>query len=324
MTNANDIVRIDLAQAKKDYATQGYCIVPDVLTAAELAAVRQRVDEQAAAERALGWAWEDGGQGQKGIRDYDTRLDEVVGQKGGVNQKIGMLVNKGQVFRDLVTHPTALGLVEYVLGPQFLLSSIYANIAKKGGALEALHRDAWWFPMPYRGDGDAYTRVGDRSAVMAARPPEGINIAPGACNCIWMVTDFNDENGGTRLVPGSHLRSENPDPSVPHKVPTIAATGKAGSICFFDGRLWHATGQNKTDEPRIGLLSYYCGPQIRQNDNHFLGPDPAVVAQCSDKLLDLLGYTTWGYFGKGDVLSSRRRLRAREPWVPEMRLRPQD
>lgn len=99
-------------------------------------------------------------------------------------------------------------------------------------------------------------------------------MPPCGCNVIWLLTDFTEENGGTRLLPSSHLLPDGPDSSVPYKVPTIAGTGKAGSIVFFDGRLWHGTGQNLTDEPRTRLLTFYVGPQFRQNENFFLDLDP--------------------------------------------------
>lgn len=316
---------IDLQKAKADYARNGYCIIPDLLSATEVALVRQRVLEQAAAERALGWARMDAGsiQQQRATQDQLTLLREDVSEiKGGVNQRVGFLINKGKIFRDLVTNPVILELTEHALGHDFLLSACDANIAVKGGALEGLHRDAWWCPIGYR-DGEPYVRVGDRKRNPAEpdRAPQGTNTPPACCNTIWMLTDFTEENGGTRIVPGSHLLPDTPDGSVPHKVPTIAATGKAGSVMFFDGRLWHGTGQNLTNEPRIGMLSFYCGPQFRQMENYFLGLDPAIVAEASDRLLDLLGYTTWFSYGKADNLSSRKRLRAREAWIPEMRLK---
>ncbi|WP_354202641.1 hypothetical protein [Bradyrhizobium sp. JR4.1] len=43
---------------------------------------------------------------------------------------------------------------------------------------------------------------------------------------IWLLTDFTEENGDTRLLPGSHLLPESPVSSVPCNVPTIAATAR--------------------------------------------------------------------------------------------------
>ncbi|WP_165405977.1 phytanoyl-CoA dioxygenase family protein [Bradyrhizobium genosp. SA-3] len=223
---------IDPEKVKADFTRDGYCIIPDVLSASEATAVRNRLMEQAAAERALGWAR---------LQDQQpSHQEEVVAAKGaskkGVNQRVGMLIKKGKVFRELVTHPATLEFVEFALGQTFLLNSCDANIAMKGGALEGLHRDAWRCPMPYQ-EGDAWVKVGDRKrySEQPDSAPSGTNVPPACVNIIWMLTDFTEENGGTRLVPDSHRRPDSPDSSVPHKVPMIAATGKAGSCLFFDG-----------------------------------------------------------------------------------------
>jgi ectoine hydroxylase-related dioxygenase (phytanoyl-CoA dioxygenase family) len=313
----------DMAKLKEDVDRDGYCIVPEVLSPSELAAVRERVLEQAEAERALGWARMDAGPKhvKRMMEDQAELLREDVAKSSdqGVNQRIGFLVNKGKVFRDLVTHPVALELTEHVLGKDFLLSQFSANIANKGAEIDGLHRDQWWCPMPYQ-EGESYVKCGDRRRNTSTpdSAPKGVNIPPMSCNFIWMITDFTEETGATRIVPGSHRLPANADSSVPHKIPSMPATGKAGGGVFFDARLWHATGQNHTDEPRIGLLCGYVGPQVRQLDNHFLGIDPAALNEASAKLLDLLGYTTWYNYGSADNLSSRKRLRYREPVIPEL------
>jgi len=316
----------DLTQAKADYQRDGFCIIPDALTPSEVAAVRQRITEQAETEKALGWAREDSGPTQVArlLKDQAGFQQEDLGEvAGGINQRVNLLVNKGKVLRDLVTHPVGLEMMEYMLGTYFLLSSFSANIAKFGGVEQGLHRDNWWCPIPHR-RGDDHLKVGDskRYALEAENTPEDVLVPPCAGNVLWMITDFTEENGATRVVPGSHLLAHNPDGSVPHKIPTVPAVGKAGSCLIFDGRLWHGTGRNLTKEPRIGLLTYYCGPQFRQLENFFLGLDPAVLDGASDRLLDLLGYSTWMNYGVADHLSSRKRLKAREPWIPELRMAP--
>jgi ectoine hydroxylase-related dioxygenase (phytanoyl-CoA dioxygenase family) len=198
------------------------------------------------------------------------------------NQRLWMLVNKGRVFRDLMLHPIVEALMGHLLGPDFLLSSFTANIAHPGGEPMVLHTDqgyvGFWTPRPV------------------------------VANIAWMLDDFTDENGGTRLVPESHLnaaatpRSSSYAPSEPANMPTlddtIAAEGRAGSILCFDGRVWHGTGANRTDRPRHALLSYHCRPFIRQQENFTLGLDPDLRATERPALLNRLGFATWAGLGR--------------------------
>jgi ectoine hydroxylase-related dioxygenase (phytanoyl-CoA dioxygenase family) len=253
----------DLDQARADLDRHGYCLVPNVLRKAEIAALKSRLDEQAAGERARGVAFHDGGPAKP-------------------NQRVWMLMNKGRVFRDLMLHPIIEALMGHLLGPDFLLSSFTANIAHSGGEPMVLHTDqgyvGFWTPKPV------------------------------VANIAWMLDDFSDENGGTRLVPGSHLndaatpRSSAFVPDQPVGMPTyedtIAAEGPAGSILCFDGRLWHGTGANRTDKPRHALLSYHCRPFVRQQENFVLGLDPAIVAAERPALLNRLGFATWAGLGR--------------------------
>lgn len=127
-------------------------------------------------------------------------------------------------------------------------------------------------------------------------------------NIAWMLDDFSEANGGTRLVPASHLdasfmpRSSSFGPASPAGLPTpnatIAAEGEAGSILCFDGRIWHGTGGNRTGQSRHALLSYHCRPFVRQQENFVLGLDPVVRAKERAPLLNRLGFTPWAGLGR--------------------------
>lgn len=294
----------DLSPAKRDLDEQGFCVVPGVLDPKTLAAVRERTLAQAEAERALGLMPE-------GLE--------------GPNQRVFMLVNKGQEFVDLITHPVALELAGHLLGRVFLLSQFSANIARFGGVEQGLHCDDWWAPRPIR-QGAAFTRVGDlerynaeaRTTVTKGEvlsPPCVINIA-------WMLSDFSDENGGTRLAPGSHLSGHVPDGGVPHKVKTVAASGKAGSVLAFDGRTWHGTGKNLTQDPRIVLLLTFCGPQFRSQENFFVGLDPKVYEAAPEKLRELLGFKIWSAYGRTEIEPGKAFVTPGERSFPKLSLRP--
>jgi len=252
----------DIARAKADLERHGYCIVRDVLTAGQVAALRARVGAQARGEDAAG----------KGFHD------------GGANQRIWMLLNKGRVFRDLVLHPFAVEMMTPLLGPDFLLSSITANVARPGGEPMYLHTD--------QGYVDFWTEL------------------PLVANIAWMLDDFSEENGGTRLAPGSH-RSREWRKEL--RRPTVAAAGPAGSALVFDGRLIHGTGANRTaDQQRHAILTYYCRPFMRQQENFFLGLDPALRSPENEPLLRRLGFSIWRGLGRIET-PLEGRLMAGEP-----------
>jgi ectoine hydroxylase-related dioxygenase (phytanoyl-CoA dioxygenase family) len=176
--------------------------------------------------------------------------EEIVGgtdyvYDGGANQRVWSLLRKDELFVDLACDPTVMTLMDHILGFNFLLSNINVNIAGPGGNPMFLHADQSFLPPPWHW--------------------------PAVANVMWMLDDFTEENGATRIVPGSHALQRGPDygpedMARPH-VPVVAP---AGTAMVFEGRLWHQTGANVTaNERRVGILAYYCRPFIRQQENFF-------------------------------------------------------
>lgn len=234
----------DLAQMNADVAECGYGILLDAIDSGLLSALTARVLEQAAGEREHGVAFYFGDDqtGMPGARG---------GERVAPNQRLGNLLNKGEVFRDLLNHPLASEAVPPILGPDYLLSSLSAMIMQKGGVAQVIHADQQFVPFT---------------------TPQAV-----VCNIVWMLVDFTARNGGTRLVPGSHrwdlpeIRFERDATGAArlaqNAAPTVIAEAPAGSALVFDGRLWHGAGANTTDTPRPALFSYYCAPFIRQQEN---------------------------------------------------------
>ena len=292
----------DLAAARADLDRYGYCLLAEALDADRVAALRTRLEEQALAERQTGVGYFDGAPDQNwgSFRDADGRLrSDAFGADAGVNQRVWMLVNKGQVFLDLLAHP-ARELVGHLLGEHYLLSSYTANIANPGGVAMKLHTDQWWMPAPTRRERRPLP-IGsirrDRFDLDSAG--ELSMITPVACcNIMWMLDDFTEENGATRIVPESHLKGRQPDHERDGDVSTVAAVGPAGSAMLFDGRLWHGTGANTGNRRRMGLLTTFCGPQLRPQENFCVGTRPEVLATASPDLLALLGFRVWSGYGR--------------------------
>jgi ectoine hydroxylase-related dioxygenase (phytanoyl-CoA dioxygenase family) len=77
------------------------------------------------------------------------------------------------------------------------------------------------------------------------------------------LDDFTADNGATWFLPGSHNTLEQPseDPFYKNGKRFIA---KAGSVLFFNARLWHAGGQNLTDQWRHALTINMARPWMKQ------------------------------------------------------------
>jgi len=240
--------------------------------------------------------------------EEQARAEDAAGlsfrDAGGSNQRVWNLVSKGQGFRDLLQHEIVTTLARHVLEGDYALSSHTANITGPGGEPMALHSDQGYAP---------------RTVPFAL-----------AVNFMWMISDFTAHNGATRVVPGSHRVQREPtaedfDASVP-------ATGPAGSVLVFDGRIWHGTGANTThDDYRWGVLTYFCRPWVRPQENFTLSTVPEVLDDAPPELAQLLGTRVWrtlggvqGPWGPGtpDTMGYRtdRVVRRDEQFIGEMTL----
>jgi ectoine hydroxylase-related dioxygenase (phytanoyl-CoA dioxygenase family) len=102
-----------------------------------------------------------------------------------------------------------------------------------------------------------------------------------------MLTDqieVTAANGGTLVMPGSHLGNQAPDD--PWDVSDcVAAEGPAGTALVFESRLWHATGPNtEKGSERPVMLAFFMREFIRPQENFSLALRPDVYDSISDKV----------------------------------------
>ena len=181
-------------------------------------------------------------------------------------RRLANLVDKGRLFQQLIATPRILELVGHVLGPRYKLSSFNARSANPhSDEAQPLHCDA------------------------AALPDK---LGYWVCNTIWLLDDFTEENGATRVVPGSQNWKSLPqqvlaDTQAAHPE-EILVTGPAGSVVVMNTHAWHGGTANRTNAPRRALHAFYCRydkPQ-QQYQKRLLRPE--VQAQLSPELRALL------------------------------------
>ena len=272
----------DIARVKADLARFGFGMLEGALPTATTRAIRERLLEQAAAEKT----------GQVDISNASVEPDD------NINQWVAMLPNKGRVFRELINNAACLDLVRFILGRDAILSEFSAHITWPGSKEMALHIDQWFMPQPVMATPD-YRRASEvtRSDQPFGEPiksESAINV-PVVANAMWAISDFTKENGATRLVPGSHLSGRHPEPGRAYDC--VWAEAPAGSIVIWEGRTWHAAGFNTGNAPRLGITTYWGAPFLRQLLNFPYGLRPEVAADLSERERGLMGYRIWQSYG---------------------------
>ncbi len=99
--------------------------------------------------------------------------------EGFQTQRIYALFAKTRTFDAQATDPLILGVLEKVLGPQFLLSAPVGISIGPGNKPQPVHRDDGVYPI--------------------ARPRRELVV-----NTMWALDDFTEANGATVVIPGSH------------------------------------------------------------------------------------------------------------------------
>jgi hypothetical protein len=147
-------------------------------------------------------------------------------------RRLANLVDKGAIFAEVVSMSAILECMEHVIGPGYKLSSLNARSTN-----------------PHNGDAQPWHC--DTGAVADER---GYWV----CNSIWMLDDFTEDNGATRMLPGSHKWRRLPEPGNSGPLPgEMLVTGKAGTVVIMNTHMWHGGTANRTDRCRRALHGFY-------------------------------------------------------------------
>jgi ectoine hydroxylase-related dioxygenase (phytanoyl-CoA dioxygenase family) len=209
-------------------------------------------------------------------RGIPTRMDYL--DPGGRNIRVYDLIEYSPVFADLVVHPVVLPYVSYLLASDLSVSNFSANIALPGSGSMNAHND--------------------QSTVM----PEPWT-ARFTMNAIWCLDDTDEANGATRFLPGSHRFTRFADVPADPKVGMAPFEAAAGSVILMDGRLWHTSGANTTeDRERALLFAFYARSFLRHQNNWNRSLSRETRRRLSPQLREWLGLGT-GNMGYGAYLA---------------------
>jgi hypothetical protein len=156
------------------------------------------------------------------------RLLAESGRQGGTLHLKGLL-EAGAAFDVFWLRPRLLAAVRHLLGPEFRICDMRYRAGTPEHGSQALHRDT-----PARGEPGRWQE----------------------CTAVVALTDFTEDNGATRVVPGSHLEWGFVAPKGHEEHPDqVLLTGPAGTAWLFNSHLWHSGTRNNSSGTRHAVLT---------------------------------------------------------------------
>jgi ectoine hydroxylase-related dioxygenase (phytanoyl-CoA dioxygenase family) len=121
---------------------------------------------------------------RKGLQPYlDLPFRGRNDFEGERTQRVYSLVGRGEVFERSAEAPIVLDCLDALLSPGYLLTASQAICIGPGESPQPIHFDDTFYTLP--------------------RPRPAVSVST-----IWALDDFTAENGGTEVIPGSHLWSD--------------------------------------------------------------------------------------------------------------------
>jgi ectoine hydroxylase-related dioxygenase (phytanoyl-CoA dioxygenase family) len=197
--------------------------------------------------------------------------------EGERTQRVYSLVGRGLPFERTVVHPAVLALLDSLLKPGYLLTASQAICIHPGETPQPIHFDDIFYTLP--------------------RPRPAVSVST-----IWALDDFSALGGGTEVIPGSHIWSDEQvaatyqgDPDIPQSDVLTRQLRpvemSAGSLVVFAGTLLHRGGANRSATTRRAFSHQYCEPWARQQENFTLSIPRERASKMSPRLRQLLGYS---------------------------------
>lgn len=299
---------IDLQAVTHQLAEEGYAVIEDVLSKEQLELARGRVAELMAQELAQPFHPADGVPSdddaeiaayyKKSYTVSDAEAERMVARtrhyrhqnlntrwpvpfnKVSKNflhlptlfdqdqsQRVWNLINKAPDLAPLIEHPVVLPLVRKILGEDCNLHDFASTSigARTGGG-------SWHVDAPL--------------GQIAEPLPE----FPLSIQNVWLLDDFTEQNGATRVMPRSHKLRRSPPWGSGSLEGEVTLTAPAGSVAIWLSNTWHRSGPNETDKARRAILCNYNLSWLRPFCDFTSTMSPTIAAGLSNEARYLLGY----------------------------------
>jgi hypothetical protein len=207
-------------------------------------------------------------------RDLERHFEETPCAQGPFygndTKRFGSLLKRSGHAAAFVQHELILGIVQDMLAPwcdRIALNLTQAIELLPNSVEQVSHRDQDMWPC---------------SRLIA--PEHHVEFL---VNVMWPFVPYTNENGATRIWPGSH-RSQGEllmDPAG-----AIDAVMDPGSALLFLGSTLHAGGANRTPLPRRGMIVSYCLGWLKPYELQWLSYPPEIARRFAPDLAALVGY----------------------------------
>jgi ectoine hydroxylase-related dioxygenase (phytanoyl-CoA dioxygenase family) len=251
------VAQPDLAGQVAALERDGYVYLPGVLTADEVAELREAMDRLTPNPESYDWHQ---------TSDRDSRLDKAVNNT----------FNRDPVFLQYLDREGVIEIAEAVHGEDCHVLGMTAWVTGPGRPQQQLHTD--WLPIPLPEDVLADPRV---------RVPIFITTAH------YYLDDIDEELGPTQFIPASHLSGRSPGEETSWRgVEPQSVLCNAGDVVVFRSEVWHRGTANTSDRVRYLLQVHHSRRMITQMNPPYFGKfqfAPHVLDDATPRQRRLLG-----------------------------------
>jgi ectoine hydroxylase-related dioxygenase (phytanoyl-CoA dioxygenase family) len=222
----------DTAPHLRALETQGYTVIPDVLSAAQLQRVRDGLAPHLSSHA-----------GRNNFEGFRA-------------ERVYTLVRRGRVFEEIAEDARVLALLHALLSPGYLLTASQAICIRPGESPQPVHYDDVFYPIPRP---RASVSI---STIVAVDPFTAENGCTEIIPCSHRWSDAE--------IAGAYDGRDADAPTPPGlERQLVPAVMPAGACIVFQGTLLHRGGANRSAAPRLAFSKQYCQPWARTKENFF-------------------------------------------------------